>query len=151
MTNAFETFIDKAAADFKTVLSFFGSKQGQTVVAVGEAAATTIAGAVGGPGLAGVVSGVEGLVNSGVQNVLTTEATATALGAQAATSTQKAAVVTASLSSDAGAFLKSIGVNDATDEEVETLATAIGSTASTILAAIPARAYTAAPAPAPAS
>lgn len=150
MANGVETFLSKVGKGFKDVFAFLGSKQGQTAIAGGEAAATVIATAVGGPGLGAAVRGVEGLVNAGLQNVLNTEATAAALGVQAGTGTQKAAIVAASLSSDAGAFLKSVGVSDATDQEVQALASVIGTASANILNAIPARASSS-PAPAPAA
>jgi hypothetical protein len=146
MANGLETFLSKAGKGFKEVFAFLGSKQGQTVIAGVETTATVIATAVGGPGLGAVVSGVEGLVNSGLQNALNVEATSVALGAQAGTGTAKGAIVAATLSSDAGAFLKSIGVSDATDLEVQSLASVIGASAANILNAIPARATAAAPA-----
>lgn len=148
MANGVETFLSKVGKGFKDVFSWLGSSQGQTAIAGGEAAATVIADAVGGPGLGAAVSGAEGLVNAGLKNALAVEASSAALGAQAGTGTAKAAIVTASLSSDAGAFLKSVGVNDATDTEVQALASVIGTAAANILNAIPARAATPAPAPA---
>jgi hypothetical protein len=147
MANGVETFLSKVGKGFKNVCAFLGSTPGQAAISGAETAATMIATAVGGPGLGAAVSGIEGLVNAGLRNVLSTEATAAALGAQTGTGTQKAAIVTASVASDAGAFLKSIGVSDPTDEEVQSLATVISTASANILNAIPARATAALPAP----
>lgn len=142
-----QTFLSKFGQEFKVgireVFSWLGSSQGKAAIAGAETAAITIATPFGaGP----VVAGLVGLVNGGLNSALSIESLAAQAGAQTGTGTQKAAAVTAVIGSNAGAFLKSVGVSDATDEEVQNLATVIANASGAILNAIPARATVAAPA-----
>jgi hypothetical protein len=134
---SFKSFLSATGHDFVGILKFLGSTQGQTVVSGAEVAAAAIGSAVN-PALGASILGVESLVNAGLKSALSIEASAAAVGAQSGTGTQKLAAVTASLSGQAGSFLQSIGVSSPTDEEVQTLATAIGNASAAVLNAIPA-------------
>lgn len=138
-----ETFLSKLGQDlkigFREVFGWLGSSQGKAAITSAEVAAEVIGGAVN-PALAPTIAGVSSLVNAGIASAVNAEALAAAAGQQAGTGTQKAAAVTAVLSSQAGSFLKSVGVSDATDAEVQSLATVIGTASANILNAIPARA-----------
>jgi hypothetical protein len=147
MANGFETFLSKIGKDIKGVFAWVGSPQGKAVVAGAETATSIIVGAVN-PALVPAVNGVEGLVNAGLQNAISVEALSAAAAAQSGTGAQKAAAVTNAIASDAGSFLKSIGVSDATDAEVQTLASVVGTASANILNAIPARAVATPAAPA---
>ena len=136
-----QTFLSKFGQDLKIgikdVFGWLASPQAKIAIAGAESAAVAIATPLGaGP----LVAGIEGLVNAGLNSAATIEGLAAQAGTQAGTGTQKAAAVTTVLTSNAGAFLKSIGVNDATDAEVQNLASVIGAASADILNAIPARA-----------
>jgi hypothetical protein len=143
MANGLETFLSKIGKKAEVVFEWLGSPKGQAVVTGTETAAVVVAGAFGGPALGAAVQGIEGLVNAGLKNAITVENVAASASQQSGTGAQKSAAVVNALTSNAGAFLKSIGVNDATDAEVQSLATVIGTASADILNAIPARAVTA--------
>lgn len=135
------TFLSKLGQDLKIgikdVFGWLGSSQGKTAIAGAEAAAVAIAAPLGaGP----LVAGIEGLINAGINSATTIEGLAAAAGAQAGTGALKAAAVTTILGSNVGSFLKSIGISDATDEEVQSLAGVISAASADILNAIPERA-----------
>lgn len=139
MSNGFETFLSAVGKGFKTVFGWLGSAEGQKTVAGVEAAAAEIATAVN-PGIGAAVVGIESLVNAGMRQAISIESLAAAASEQSGTGAKKAAAVTSAIAANAGAFLQSIGVKDATADEVQNLATVIATASADILNAIPARA-----------
>lgn len=139
MANGVETFLSKIGKDIKGVFDWLGSAQGKAAVGGGEAI-LNIALGLANPALAAGAIGIESLVNSGLQSAVTAESLAAAAGAQSGTGPQKAVAVTNSLIAQSAAFLKSVGVSDATAQEVQSIAAIIGTSSANILNAIPARA-----------
>lgn len=135
------TFLSKFGQDlkigFKDVFGWLGSPQGRTAIVGAETAAVAIATPLGaGP----MVAGIEGLINAGVNSASTIESLAVQAGVQAGTGAQKAAAVATVIGANVEQFLESIGVKDATAQEVENLSTVIAGASADILNAIPARA-----------
>jgi hypothetical protein len=143
------TFLSKLGTDLKIgikdVFGWLGSSQGKTAIAGAETAAVAIATPLGeGP----MVSGILGLVNGGLNSATAIESLAAQAGTQTGTGTQKAAAVATVLGGSAAQFLESVGVKDATAEEVQNLSSVIASASADILNAIPARAQLSTTAPA---
>ena len=134
---SFKSFLSAAGHDFLAVFSWLGSKQGQTTVSGVETAAAVIGTAIN-PAVGASITGVEALINAGLQQVLQMEASAAAVSAQSGTGAQKSTAVIATLVPQAAALLESMGVSNATAEQVQALATAISNGLVSILNAIPA-------------
>lgn len=132
---SFKSFLSAAGHDFVNVFKWLGSAQGQATITSGEAIANTVVTAAN-PALGAALTGVESLINAGLKQVLSMEASAAAVGAQSGTGAQKAAAVIASLSPQAAALLQSIGISQPTAEQVQTLTTAISSGVTGILNAM---------------
>lgn len=143
---SFKSFLSAAGHDFLAVFKYLGSPQGQKTVTALEGAAVVAGTIEGGPALGSAVAGIETLFNAGLKSALNIEASAAAVGAQSGTGAQKSAAVIATLDTQSAGFLESIGVKDATAEEVQTLSKAFGDAAANILNSIPARAVQTAPA-----
>jgi hypothetical protein len=137
MTTGISTFLSAVGKDFLKVFSWLGSAQGQATVSGVEVATVAVATAVN-PALGASIGLVEGIINTGLKQILSMEASAAAVGAQAGTGAQKSAAVVATLAPQAGTLLQSLGVSAPTAAQAETLATAISDGLVAILNAIPA-------------
>lgn len=135
--NGFKSFLSAAGHDFLAVFSWIGSKRGQAAINGTEAVLNTVVAAYN-PVLGASLVGVESLVNAGLKQALSMEASAAAVGAQSGTGAQKSAAVIATLAPQTAAFLQSIGIAEPTVEQSQTLAKAISDSLVAILNAIPA-------------
>jgi hypothetical protein len=142
---SFKSFLSAVGHDFVSVFTFFGSAKGQAAVAGVEGVTNAVATAIN-PALGASLAGIEGLINSGITEVLKIEASAAALNVQSGTGAEKAAAVIASLAPQAAAFLQSIGVSQPTSTQVQTVASAISGGLVAILNSLPTPATDAAPA-----
>jgi hypothetical protein len=134
---SFKSFLSAAGHDFAKVFNWLGSTQGQSTVTALEGTAAVIGTAVGGPGLGAAISGVELLINSGLKQILSMEASAAAVGAQSGTGAQKTAAVSAVLAPQIHDLLVSLGVAEPTSEQVQTVATSLTTGLVAVLNALP--------------
>jgi len=134
----FKSFLSAVGHGFQAAFGWLGSKQGQDTIQGAEVLAAGIGTAIGGPGLGAAIAGVEVLINRGLQQVISVEAGAAAVGAQSGTGAQKAAAVVAYLTPQAHDTLVALNVAEPTAEQVQTLAKAISEGLVGILNAIPA-------------
>lgn len=141
--SGFKSFLSAVGHDFLAVFKWLGSSHGQAAIQGGEAVANTVIGVIN-PALGVSLVAIESLVNAGLKQILSMEASAAAVGAQSGTGAQKAAAVIAVLTPQSEALLKSIGVSNPTTEQVQGVATAISNGLVTILNALPAPAQPAA-------
>ena len=143
---SFKSFLSAVGHDLGVgvtdVFKFLGSAQGQQAVTGVETAAATIATLIN-PAAGAAVTEFESLINAGLQKVMAIEASASAAGMQTGTGTQKLAAVTSSIAPNVGEFLTSIGISGATEQEVQSYATALANGLVAILNAIPAPTKTA--------
>ena len=143
---SFKSFLSAVGHDLGVgvtdVFKFLGSAQGQQAVTGVETAAATVATLII-PAAGAAVTGFESLINAGLQKVMAIEASASAAGMQTGTGTQKLAAVTSSIAPNVGEFLTSIGISNATEQEVQSYATALANGLVAILNAIPAPTKTA--------
>jgi hypothetical protein len=131
------SFLSNFGKDFVKVFHWLGSTQGQNTIAAVEGTTNIIVGAVD-PLAVPALTGIEALINAGLRKILDVEATAAAVGAQSGTGAQKAAAVTAYLSSQSSDLLKSVGVPSPTADQIQTVASAVSSGLVAVLNALPA-------------
>lgn len=96
-----KSVLDKIGADIKGVFTFLGSSKGAAIVQAGEGLVETLL-----PGTAGAIT----LANNWLQEIVKTQALATAADAGTGSSTQKAAMVLAAVTPQALQFAQVNGV-----------------------------------------
>jgi hypothetical protein len=143
--NGFKNFMHSVGHKFQQVFAYLGSPKGQASITAIEGATTGIVTAIN-PGAGAVLVGVEALFNAGLRSAVTIESIAAAAGAQDGTGAQKAAAFTASLASQIGAFLQSIGVANPKAEQIQSISTALSGGVVAVLNSIPAPIETVTPA-----
>ena len=136
MAVTFKSFLSAVGNDVKAVFGWLGSAQGQTAVAGVEGAATAVTTVIN-PGLGAALTGVEGLFNAALKQIISTEALAAAAGAQSGSGAQKSAAVVSAITPQIPAFLTSIGISAPTTQQVNTVATAVTNGLVAILNSIP--------------
>ena len=119
------------------MFKYLGSPQGQKVIQIAEVTAVTAGTLVGGPGLGAAISGVELLINKGLQGIWNMEASAAALNAQSGTGLQKGAAVAAGLLPQAEQLLKDMGYDNPTVEQIESVANEVSKGLADIINQIP--------------
>jgi len=134
---SFKSILSAIGHDFVATFKFLGSQQGQNDINATENIVNIIVSKVN-PLAAIVIQGTEALINAGIRKVADIEAGAAAVGAQSGTGAQKLEAFAAYLTPQTGAFLQSVGVSNPTADQINKLATAIGSSVVTILNTIPA-------------
>jgi hypothetical protein len=96
-----KSVLDKIGTDVKDVFNFLGSPKGQALVSAGEGLVETVL-----PGTAGAIN----LGNAWLQEIIKTQAIATAASAGTGSSTQKAAMTITAITPQALAFAQANGL-----------------------------------------
>jgi hypothetical protein len=120
----FKSFLSGIAHDAGKVFSFVGSPQGQKDIATVEGAAVGVATVVS-PTAGNELQDVSSLVLEGLRQVVAVESRAAQAGTQSGTGPEKAAAVTAALTPNISALLKSLGVADPTSDQIQKVGQAI--------------------------
>jgi hypothetical protein len=120
----FKSFLSGVVHDAGKVFSFLGSTQGQSTITAVEGAATGVAATVN-PNTGNDLQNVSALVNQGLREVVSVESIAAQAGKQSGTGTEKAAAVTAALTPNITALLKSLGVAQPTADQVQKVGQAV--------------------------
>ena len=133
---SFKSFLSAVGHGVQDVFKWLGSSQGQAAISATENA-VNIAVSFANPALGAGLVGIEQLINSGLKQAVGIEALSAAAGQQSGSGAQKAAAVTSSIAPNVAAFLKSIGISNATAQQEQELAVAINNGLVAILNAIP--------------
>lgn len=131
------SFLSEFGKDFKAVFAWLGSKQGQTTIATVETSATAVVAAIN-PAAGVAMSGIEALINSAMQQIVSAESLAAAAEQQTGSGAQKAAAVVAAVSPQVSSILQSLGVKSPAATQVQSIAQVVANSLVSIVNAFPA-------------
>ena len=113
---SFKSVLSVIGADAKKVFNWIASPKGQAVIHTGEGVAEAID-----PGLTGLIN----LAETYMQEIIKTEALATAAGSQSGSGVQKSAAVVAAVTPSVVAYAKAAGLPNPTADQISKAADAM--------------------------